>query len=182
MLIHCKMSEQTEAIKKLLFDSGRATADHAADILLKKPELLEGFKMLAFSDEYPFDMRASNCIEKADELQHGFAASLIPDILNRLPVFKNDGPRRQFLRMLVRYTHEINEDDTGKLYDLSFNISCDPTQAIGIRHNAIRVLEELSMRYPELKNEIIAALELRLNEESGPFGRWLKEFVDSRKK
>ncbi len=171
------MSEQIVAIKKLLFDSGRATANHAVDILLKKPDLLEGFETLAFSDEYPFDMRASNCIEKADELKHGFAQSLIPKIVQHLTTFKNDGPRRQFLRMLSRYIAELDEDYTGLLYDACFAFACDPAHPVAVRHNSLLVIEGLCQRYPELKNEIFAALELRMNEESGPFGEWLKAFV-----
>lgn len=171
------MSEQITAIKKLLFDSGRATADHAVDILLKKPELLKGFKTLAFSDEYPFDMRASNVIEKADELKHGFAQALIPKIVQHLTSFKNDGPRRQFLRMLSRYVAELDEDYTGLLYDACFAFACDPAQPVAVRHNSLLVIEGLCLRYPELKNEIFSALKLRMNEESGPFGAWLKAFV-----
>ncbi|MPM31023.1 hypothetical protein SDC9_77576 [bioreactor metagenome] len=173
------MKKKEEAIKELLFDSGRATADAAAELLLKKPELLADFAALAFSNEYPFDMRASNVIEKADELKHGFAAELIPDILERMKGFRNDGPKRQFLRMLIRYVKEMDEDYTGLLYDLCFGFSCSPGQSVAIRHNSLQVLARLCKRYPELKPEIAAALELRVNEESGPFGRWLREFVQS---
>ena len=171
------MSAQITAIKKLLFDSCRATADHAVEILLKKPELLADFETIAFSDEYPFDMRASNVIEKADEVKHGFAQNLIPKIIQQLSVFKNDGPRRQFLRMLARYVHDIDEDYTGLLYDDCFAFACDPAQPVAVRHNALRVIAGLCERYPELENEIFSALELRIPEESGPFGMWLKAFV-----
>jgi len=171
------MKDTVEEIKKILFDSGRATADYAADVLLKRPGLLMGFRQLAFSDVYPFDMRASNVIEKADEKVPGFAASLVSDIISSLTLFKNDGPRRQFLRMLVRYTPTIDEDMTGVLYDACYGFACDQSQPVAVRHNAVMVLEALTVRYPDLKSEIIAALELRINEEHGPFGPWLRAFL-----
>ncbi|HBG71901.1 MAG: hypothetical protein A2W93_04960 [Bacteroidetes bacterium GWF2_43_63] len=171
------MKEQLDAIKKLLFDSCRATADYAVDLLLKKPELLAGFETLAFSDNYPFDMRSSNVIEKADEIKHGFAADMIPRIVQHLTLFKSDGPRRQFLRMLARYVHEIDEDYTGILYDACFEFACDPAQPVAVRHNALLVIGKLCVRYPDLKNEIYSALELRSNDEHGPFGAWLKAFL-----
>lgn len=173
------MKTETDAIKELLFDSGRATADHAVDLLLQKPALLNGFSMLAFSDQYPFDMRSSNVIEKADEQCAGFAASLIPDIIQRLTKFKNDGPRRQFLRMLTRYVHEMDEDFTGILYDACYGFACDPGQPVAVRHNSVRILGELARRYPDLMTEIKMALTMRLTEETGPFGGWLKEFIQS---
>jgi hypothetical protein len=171
------MKKTIEEIKKILFDSGRATADHAVGLLLARPELLQGFRQLAFSNEYPFDMRSSNVIEKADEKVPGFAASLVPDIVSNLTVFINDGPRRQFLRMLVRYTPAIDEDLTGILYDACYGFACDRSQPVAVRHNAVMVLEALAMRYPELKSEIVAALELRIHEEHGPFGPWLRAFL-----
>lgn len=177
MSIRCNMNEQIVAIKKLLFDSCRATADYAVELLLKKPELLSGFETIAFSDEYPFDMRSSNVIEKADEIQHGFAAYMIPRVVQHLTLFKSDGPRRQFLRMLARYVHKIDEDFTGILYDACYAFACDSAQPVAVRHNALLVIGELCVRYPDLKNEIFAALELRANDEHGPFGVWLKAFV-----
>jgi len=171
------MKPVTNALKELLFDSARSTADLAVDVLLDKPELLVGFSELAFSNEYPFDMRSSNVIEKADEICPGFAGKLVPEIINHLRDFKNDGPRRQFLRMLIRYTDSMDEDLTGLLYDACYAFACDPGQPIGIRHNAIRVLNGLCRRYPELKSEIVNALEMRVSEELGPFGTWLRSFL-----
>lgn len=175
------MKKTIEEIKKILFDSGRATADHAVGLLLARPELLAGFRQLAFSNEYPFDMRASNVIEKADEKVPGFASSLVPDIVSNLTVFISDGPRRQFLRMLVRYTPTIDEDLTGLLYDACLGFSCDRSQPVAVRHNAVMVLEALCDRYTDLESEIVIALQLRVNEETGPYGRWIREFIQSRK-
>jgi hypothetical protein len=179
MLILCEMNEQIEVIKKMLFDSCRATADYSANVLLKKPELLQIFETMAFSDEYPFDMRASNVIEKADDLRPGFARQLIPKIIRHLTVFKNDGPRRQFLRMLSRYVDEMDENDTGLLYDVCFAFVCDKAQPVAVRHNALLVIESICRRYPDLKNEICSALRLRINEESGAFGNWVKAFTNA---
>lgn len=167
-------------LKELLFDSSRSTADLASDMLLQKPERLVEFFSLACSDEYPWDMRASNVIEKADERQRGFAFSLIPEILNRLLHFKSDGPKRQFLRMIIRYVAEVDEDYTGLLYDVCFELACDPVQSVAVRHNAIQVLDGLADRYPDIANEIFQTLALRLHDEKEPFATRLRELIQKR--
>lgn len=166
-----------EVIKQLLPDSHRATADLAVNVLLQKPALLETMFAVSCSNEYPWDMRAANVIEKADEKKPTFAANLVSEILQHLPNFKNDGPKRQYLRMLIRYSMIIDEDLAGLLYDRALIISCNPAESTGIRHNAIQVLLKLTKRFPEIQQEVFETLQLRSNEESGPFGKWLREII-----
>ncbi len=164
-------------LKKLLCDSHRATADMAVAVLIERSDLLQPMFRMACSGSYPWDMRASNVIEKADDQVPGFAASLIPEILEKMMAFKNDGPKRQFMRMLIRYTQVMDEDLTGTLFDTALALSADQAQSTGIRHNAILVLHRLAKRYPDISGEIFTMLKLRLSEEPEPFASWLRDFM-----
>ncbi len=171
------MDPKTKAIFDSLFNSTRSLAEATSDLLLKRPDLLPDYLEVAFSDISPYNMRATNMIEKADEKQAGYAASLAPQIIDRLDGFVHPGQRRCFLRMLIRYVHILDEEETGKLYDICYAYAINFAQPIAVRHNSIRVLDAIGKKYPEIADDINLALKLRLDEEQEPFKNWLKKYL-----
>ncbi len=173
--------EMIKVIKEeIIYDSGRSTADRAAALLLEKPELLKDFENIAFGNIYPYDMRASNVIEKADKLSHGFAKYLIPKIISHLPLFKNDGPRRQFLLMLIRYIKELSDEQIGVLYELSLKYATNQKMPVAVRNNSIRILNEICIMYPELKPDVFFNLKMRIHEEKEPFKKLLTKYINNK--
>jgi hypothetical protein len=173
------MNQRTKAIYDSLFDSSRSLADATSAVLVKTPDLLPDYFELACFGKYPYNMRSANVIEKADDQNKGFAANIISDIIEKLNHFSHPGVRRCFLRMLIRYVPQLNDEDTGKLYDICLLYATDNRQFPAIRHNSIQVLARIGEKYPEIADEVKMALRLRLDEEHGAIKNWLKRYLEN---
>ena len=140
--------------KDLLPESSRALADKMAVITLEKPKLKEAFLNVAFSDEYPWNMRASNVLEKADNLQKGFLYDHLSFIVNNIPNVTHDGTKRCLMKALIRYDLCADEEICGKCAEFCFNFLTSGTEAIAVKYYALLILEQIIRVYPELKHEL----------------------------
>ncbi len=147
-------NKSLDIAKDLLPDSSRAVADNMAAITLKKPELKKVFLEVAFTNQYPWNMRSANILEKADELQPGFLKNDISFIVDSIPKATHDGTKRCLMKALGRYNLCEDDEICGKCAEFSFNFLKSATEAIAVRYHALNILEQIIKTYPDLKHEL----------------------------
>ncbi|MBN2727750.1 MAG: hypothetical protein JXR53_00845 [Bacteroidales bacterium] len=140
--------------KDLLPESSRALADKMAVITLGKLELKEIFLEVAFSADYPWNMRASNILEKADDLQKGFLSENLSFIVNNIPNATHDGTKRCLMKALSRYDLCTDDEICGKCAEFCFKFLKSGTEAIAVKYYALIILDQIIRAYPDLKHEL----------------------------
>lgn len=143
-----------DIVKDLLPVSTRALADKMAVITLEKPELKEILLEIAFSADYPWNMRASNILEKADDLQTGFLKDDLAFIVDKIPNATHDGTKRCLMKALSRYDLCTDDEICGKCAEFCFNFLKSGTEAIAVKYYALLILEQIIREYPDLKHEL----------------------------
>ncbi len=64
-----------------------------------------------------------------------------------------------------------------KLLDICFSLLADPKEHVAVRANSMTILERLTMKYPELKNELILILEEGMEHASVGFAARAKRTI-----
>lgn len=148
---------------KDLFESetSRATTDYVKDIIFQKPELYEEVFELVLQNEEPYSRRAIWVFDAVDEELNGVAKPFLPLLIDKLDAFEHDGLKRHSMRLLSR--HKIPEEQTVKVLDYCFKM-LTLYEAAAIKVHAMQILYNLSQKEPDLKHELISAIELTVQE------------------
>ncbi len=152
-------------IKSLLADSSKRTAYIAVETIRKNPKQLKSFINLAFSNIPLFSMRAANVIEKCNALYPTLVESYIEQILEQLDLFKIEGVKRCFLKLLTHYSFKKNEKAQGILVNICFNWLNSTNESIAIRYYCMQILYSITLYIPELSQELTSTIELILEED-----------------
>ncbi len=149
-------------LEDLLFDSSRKTADIAVSIIGENPEIFKKFLDFAMLDKDQFSMRAARVIWLSAHDQPWLVKPYIREIIQKLPNFKNDGVKRCLTKMLTEQSIDQNDETLGILANSCFNWLSEPTEKAAMKVYAIEILYQISKKYPELQNELIAAIEAQM--------------------
>jgi hypothetical protein len=149
-------------IEELLPDSGRQTVDNAAKAIVRHPEYIPELIKIAFKDVYPISMRTANLLEKCDLLRPDIIQPYLKEIVRKLPKSNAEGVKRCLLKMLTRHTKIENEDILGIVMNCCFEWLVKSGEATAVKYNTMKILYDISQKYPELKIELIAAIEDQL--------------------
>jgi hypothetical protein len=137
----------------------------------------ELFKIV-ISNREPISRRAiwslDYCIEKSPELLKN---SQKIRLIEMLESFCHEGLQRHCLRILARY--EIPESHLGKLINICFDILLNPKSSIASKAWSMEILYDFSLKEPEIKPELIAAIEFQKETKSAgiknKIGKMLKK-------
>jgi hypothetical protein len=121
---------------------------------------------LISSDEPKIAWRSCWIIDNATENNPGMLVPLIRDIVAHLNITKNGSLKRHFTRMLSRL--KIPDEFLVQVVNRCFEL-LSPLEAVAVRANAMQVLFNISLREPDLKQELSSVLE-SLIEEGGTAG------------
>ncbi|MFW6371767.1 MAG: hypothetical protein ACOC10_11255, partial [Bacteroidota bacterium] len=125
----------------------------------------------------PVNWRAAKaidlCCEHHPELLHPW----IEMIVNNIDKTNHDSTLRSYLRMLSRYTGQMNEDQLGIIFDFSFETLFNENKAVAIRYYAMEIMVNVAKREPALKNEIMAALEELLPRSTPTFKNAIRRSI-----
>lgn len=81
-------------------------------------------------------------------------------IINQFYSLKDKSVTRNLLGIVFQYINEIkDEEQEGKIADLCFTWLTNPKEPIALRYYAMKILFQLTKRYPEIIHEFIAILE-----------------------
>ena len=119
--------------------------------LQSNPECWEETIQLAVTNKQPYSWRAAwllnSCIEKNDiRIQ-----LLIPTFIESLNN-KTDGHQREILKILLLM--ELTEKQESIVLDFCIQLWKDILKTPSVRYTAFRFMHNITLKYPELKNEI----------------------------
>jgi len=163
--------DKSESInfEELLFDTGKLTAIHAADVAMERTEIIPELIKLAFADTYPMSLRAANTLEKIDSQVPGLIEPYYERIINILPSFKVDGVRRCLLKIFTRHTNLKDEKLLCTLLNNCFAFMASSNEPVAVKAYSLNILYLISKKEPELKNELIFAILDQLDKNSPAF-------------
>ncbi len=122
---------------------------------------------MALHEQDPLAWRAAwildGCAEKHPEL----AVDHLHRIIRKLPEITSTGVIRLMLRLLARY--EIPGEDQGLLVDLCFGYMASEEYPVAVKVHAMQIIYNHVLIYPELKEELRAAIEDRIIHHSAGF-------------
>ena len=160
------------SIAEILTDSGRATADVAVEVISQKPELYDEAYQLCMKQEGKMSMRAARVVwlvaEHIPELFHPY----FEDMVNRLGTLEHSSVKRCMLKILTVYDLSHEEEMHGLIIEACFKYMNNPEEEVAIRGYAISVLERLQKVYPEITGELIAALQIIVENDTETLARY----------
>jgi len=156
-------------IEELIPDSGKQTAIHAANVAMKKPEIIPEILDLAFWNKYQYSTRAANAIEIIDSKMPGLIKPFYSKIINGFTNYKTDGVKRCFLKIFTRHTDIKNEQLLCILLNFCFDALSSSSETVAVKVYSLMILYEISKKEPDLKNELIFAIKDQLPKNSAAF-------------
>lgn len=142
-------------------ETSRANTDYVKNIIHQKPEIYEDLFELVLKNEEPYSRRAIWVFDSCDEERPGMAKPFLPKLIDHLDKFDHDGMKRHSLRILSR--NKIPEKQTVKVLDFCFKM-LTLFEAAAIKVHAMQILYNISQHVPELKPELISAIEMAVQE------------------
>ena len=142
-------------------ETSRANTDYVKDIIYQKPELYQELFELVLENEEPYSRRAIWVFDSCDEEIPGVAIPFLPRLIDNLEKFEHDGLKRHSLRILSR--HVIPEKQTVVVLNFCFKM-LTLFEAAAIKVHAMQILYEISQKEPDLKPELISAIEMAIQE------------------
>jgi hypothetical protein len=151
----------------LMMESSRRNADLVADLILRKPELFDDLFSIYLKDEEPVSWKAAWSVDIASMNNPGLLESHIEEIVEHLPSFKNDGVKRESLRMLARSPLPV--EHLGLLVTTCFEWLTSSKEPVAVKRFSMEILYRISGQEPEIKKELADSIEWRMQEETPGF-------------
>ena len=140
-----------------LIDSSRFIADRVAENVGDNPKHFEKLMELAFSGKEKISMRASRaatfCVQKYKHLIEPY----LDKIIHILP--EDESVRKNFMKILAETPLEFNEEQLGILVETCFEMLLNDKSSIANKAYSMELLYKISKLEPDLKTELIAAIE-----------------------
>lgn len=162
----CPTMSDTIDLNEILFNSGRAAADMAVEIIEQRPEVFDDVYQLCMKQDGKMAMRAARVVWLVSEEMPELFDPYFADVVERLPDLTHSSVKRCMLKVLSVYDLSDKEDYHGHIIDVCFNKMSDVNEEIAIRGYSIQILDNFTKVYPEIVGELMAALQLMA--ESGP--------------
>ena len=149
--------------ENILSDSSKLTIDIAAEAIGNNSEYFKEVLIFALAEQTPLNMRASRVIVSVCEKYADLFLPYVNITAKKIPELKNDGQKRAFTYILSKYVKNIEDDNRAILIEICFDYLFSK-EKIAVKYNCLILLFELTKIYPELKNELLAAIDFNLTE------------------
>jgi hypothetical protein len=140
-----------------LVDSSRLIAEMVAENIGDNPEHFKKLMALALSGKEKISMRASRaaifCVQKHQHL----IGPYLDRIIHMLP--EDESVRKNFMKILAETSSEFNEEQLGILVETCFEMLLNDKSSISNKAYGMELLYKISELEPDLKIELIAAIE-----------------------
>lgn len=151
-----------QEIADLIPDSYRKTADRAAGVIVSDQKLFDQMVGLALDETGARSMRAARVVSIASIRNPELISKHIPVIAHRLPNIQHTGVKRGLLKTLLERPFDYNEEILGYLVHACFLFLNDSSEEVAIKAYALDLLYLATDVYPELKEELIASIDLSM--------------------
>lgn len=157
-----------EELKKIINSSqGRAHTDNLIDLLKNHPEWHNELIDIYLSNEEPFSRRIAWAIDLYSLEEPEIVIPYLEIIVDLLQKFSHDALRRHSLHILSRLP--LPDSRLGELINICFDWLLSPNQPAAVKVYSIEILYRISLREPDIREELKDCIELRLNEETPGF-------------
>ena len=140
-----------------LVDSSRFIAEMVAENVGDNPGHFEKLMTLAFSGKGKISMRASRAAIFCVQKYHHLIDPYLNKIIHMLP--EDESVRKNFMKILAETPLEFNEEQLGILVETCFEMLLNDKSSIANKAYSMELLYKISEIEPDLKTELIAAIE-----------------------
>ena len=144
-------------------DSSRASADIAVEAIADVSEYFKEVMDISLQAKPPLNWRAARVLALSADEHHDLFIPYANQIALLFSCFTNDGLKRSYAWLLSRYAKYFNEESQSKLIEVCFNYLLSD-EKIAVKYNCVKLLFEMSKIIPELKGELLAAIEFNISE------------------
>ena len=156
-------------VEELLPDSYRKTIDLATQFVLEHPDFIKSFIFDLDKQKPEFAMRMSRVLSFCHESRPELVIPFKDELLNVLSTTKHNSVKRNMLYIFQTAWNKLDEDDLGKLLDISFKHMENPVAEPALRMYSMNIIFATTSVYPELKNELRNIIEFHYEEGSAGF-------------
>ena len=142
-------------------------AEWVALSAIENPAIFERLLAFSFSDDRKLAFRASWTLTKVCDKFPDLIYPELDGIIEKLPTLENESAVRSFLRIISLSDMErISDKHHGLLADQCFIFLRSGFSAIAIKAYSMEILYKLVLKYPELRNELSAIINMLQHEGS----------------
>jgi len=142
-------------------DSSRATADLAVEAVADIPEYFKEVLDISLSEPSPVNWRAARVVALSAVHHPELFKPYVNKVAKLFPSFNIDGLKRTYAWLLARYVVFFDEDSQAGMIEICFDYMLKD-EKIAVKYNCMKVLYEMCKLFPELKGELMAAIEVNL--------------------
>lgn len=165
------------SLTEILFDSSRAAADMAVDVIRQKPDMFQEAYTLCLDQEGKMAMRAARVVQLVAESNPQLFHPYFENMVRKLPDLTHSSVKRSMLKVLTFYDLSDNEELHGIIIDSCFAYMNDFGEEIAIRAYATRILQRFTKIYPEITGELIAALHILIDNSKESLSNYSKRIL-----
>ncbi|MBK8881066.1 MAG: (deoxy)nucleoside triphosphate pyrophosphohydrolase [Bacteroidales bacterium] len=136
-------------------------AEWVAVSAIENPEIFSKLLEYSFSEDSKLAFRASWTLTKVCDRFPELIYPEIDGIIQKLGALENESALRSFLRIIsLSDIERISEKNHGILADQCFRLLRSGFSAVAIKAYSMEVLYKLVLKYPELRNELSATINM----------------------
>ncbi len=155
--------------EQLLVEHSRANADRVLQHVLADQHRVAALMEVFLGDEYRAVQRAAMVVGDLGRAQPGWLAPWHGRMIAAAADPQHDAVRRNVMRYFSELDITgIGEEEEGYLVDLAFRLTADQEAAVAIRVFSMQIVANYVEKYPELKDELAAIIELTIAEGTTP--------------
>ncbi len=172
-------SPQYNLRELLLKGNSRSYTDFIADIVSKRPELVEELWAIYLALEEPVSRRAAWIIDTASENRPEWSEPYLPLLVAKLPMMNHDGLKRHAFRIISRMQFPILSE--GELMNIAFDWLISANESVAVKMYCMLILYRLSEKEPDILQELYDTIEFQIADGTPGFisiGRKMMEQID----
>jgi len=153
--------------KEVLVDSSAQLIQLVANEIDDNEILFNELLLFCFEEKKQFSNRASRVVEKISLTQPKLFLKNIDKIVEKLPHLKDKSVVRNFLQAIFNNIQFIeDENQLGRILNVCFLNINNAYLPIALRYYSIKIIDKLTIKFPEIIPEFKETLQLLLNDES----------------
>ncbi len=132
----------------------------------ENPLIFDELWTIALSEELPINWRAAWAIKGIWEESPELVSPHLSNMRRALANIKQDGVKREFLKMISENPLPDDEEELGILLKYCFDWLASPMEPIAVRVHSMEILFQISAQIPEIIPELKTTIEVAMQEGS----------------
>ncbi len=132
----------------------------------ENPLIFDELWTIALSEELPINWRAAWAIKGIWEESPELVSPHLSNMRRALANIKQDGVKREFLKMISENPLPDDEEELGILLKYCFDWLASPMEPIAVRAHSMEILFQISAQIPEIIPELKTTIEVAMQEGS----------------